>query len=170
MILYKHENWHLSAPLGTPILQQCIAHALSSLPLTTTVTIAGSLLVTEEDTRCKFLVYLLINIGSSELLPDSYCKPSWFYTWYFCSSYRRYYNKKSKNWSVCTLKEKKDYSYIPELQRAIVRRRLGSRGGLPRKQTLRPDDPRRLGLLAAGEPPTTSELVQTHVTRGECIP
>ncbi|KAG5281612.1 hypothetical protein AALO_G00074310, partial [Alosa alosa] len=35
--------------------------------------------------------------------------------------YRRYYNKKSKCWSVYGLKEKKNYGYITDLQRAIVR-------------------------------------------------
>ncbi|XP_061580826.1 uncharacterized protein LOC133446766 [Cololabis saira] len=84
--------------------------------------------------------------------------------------YRRYYNKKSKSWSVYALKEKKDYFYIPDLQRAILRRRLQSGGGLPRRQTLRPDDPRRLGLLAPVSPPPTLELVRTHVTRGETVP
>ncbi|XP_041944552.1 uncharacterized protein LOC121706671 [Alosa sapidissima] len=46
--------------------------------------------------------------------------------------YRRSYNKKSK--SVYTMKEKKQYSYIPDLQRAILARRLGSGKGLPCKQ------------------------------------
>ncbi|CAM4570179.1 unnamed protein product [Leuciscus chuanchicus] len=63
------------------------------------------------------------------------------------SSYRQKYNKKSKSWSVYTMKVKQ-YTYIPEIQRAILARRLGSGSGLPRKQTLRPDDPRRLGVLA----------------------
>ncbi|XP_073727056.1 uncharacterized protein [Misgurnus anguillicaudatus] len=46
----------------------------------------------------------------------------------------RYYNKRSKFWSVYTLKGKKDYSY-------------------------RPDDPRHLGVLAPVQPPPTKELV-----------
>lgn len=79
-------------------------------------------------------------------------------------SYRRKYNKKSKSWSVYTMKEKKQYTYIPEIQRAILARRLRSGSGLPRKQTLRPDDPRRLGVLAPEQPPPTSELVAIHVT------
>ncbi|XP_067287194.1 uncharacterized protein [Pseudorasbora parva] len=84
--------------------------------------------------------------------------------------YRRYYNKRSKSWSVYTMKEKKDYSYIPDLQRAIVAKRMQSGGGLPRKLTLRTDDPRHLGLLAPVQPPPTAELVRTHVTRGEGFP
>ncbi|XP_049923334.1 uncharacterized protein LOC126404274 [Epinephelus moara] len=84
--------------------------------------------------------------------------------------YRRYYNKKSKSWSVYTVKEKKDYSYIPDLQRGILRKRLQSGGGLPKKQTLRPDDPRNLGVLASVQPPPTAELVRTHVKRGEGVP
>ncbi|KAG5268917.1 hypothetical protein AALO_G00217890 [Alosa alosa] len=84
--------------------------------------------------------------------------------------YRCYYNKKSKCWSVYGLKEKKNYGYITDLQRAIVRHRLRSGAGLPRRQTLRLDDPRRLGLLAATPQPSTAELVRTHVTRGEGVP
>lgn len=45
-----------------------------------------------------------------------------------------------------------------------------SGAGLPRRQTLRLDDPRRLGLLATAPPPPTSELVQSHVVRGEGVP
>ncbi|KAG1927355.1 hypothetical protein F2P79_024293 [Pimephales promelas] len=85
--------------------------------------------------------------------------------------YKRAYNKKSKNWSVYTVKEKKDYKYIPDLQKAILGRRLKSRTGLPRKTTIRADDPRRLGLLSSAEPPPpTSELVQKHVSRGDTAP
>ncbi|KAL7371596.1 hypothetical protein ABVT39_001833 [Epinephelus coioides] len=58
------------------------------------------------------------------------------------STYRRYYNKKLKCWSVYTLKEKKNYSYIVDLQR------VGAWC---------------LGLLAAQPPPPTAELVRTHV-------
>lgn len=92
-----------------------------------------------------------------------------FNTWLclLLSSYRRSYNKKSKSWSVHTMKEKKQYSYIPDLQRAILARRLGSCKGLPRKQTLRSADPRRLGLLAPEQPPPTAELVSIHVSRGD---
>ncbi|KAG7244524.1 hypothetical protein INR49_029543 [Caranx melampygus] len=37
--------------------------------------------------------------------------------------YRKLYNKKSRKWSLYTLKEEKDYSYILDLQRAIIRKR-----------------------------------------------
>ncbi|XP_041944101.1 uncharacterized protein LOC121706417 isoform X2 [Alosa sapidissima] len=81
--------------------------------------------------------------------------------------YKKSYNKKSKNWAVYTIKEKKEYKYIPDLQKAILGRRLKSGTGLPRKTTLRPEDPRRLGLLSSAEPsPPTSELIQRRVTRG----
>jgi hypothetical protein len=90
--------------------------------------------------------------------------------WFMLSSYRRKYNKKSKSWSVYTMKVKKQYTYIPEIQRAILARRLGSGSGLPRRQTLRHDDPRRLGVLAPQQPPPTSELVAIHVSRGDSGP
>ncbi|XP_065131571.1 uncharacterized protein [Paramisgurnus dabryanus] len=82
--------------------------------------------------------------------------------------YRRYFNKKSQIWSVYTTKEKKQYSYIQDLQKAILGRRIRSGRGLPRKQMLRSDDPRRMGLLAAVPPPPTAELVQDHIERGDC--
>ena len=68
------------------------------------------------------------------------------------------------------MKETKQYSYIPELQRAIVKKRLDSGTGLPRKQTMRPDDPRRLGVLAVEQPPPTAELVRIQVSRGDRSP
>ncbi|XP_039539661.1 uncharacterized protein LOC120487527 isoform X2 [Pimephales promelas] len=84
--------------------------------------------------------------------------------------YRRYFNKKSKSWSVYTTKEKKQYSYIQDLQKSIIGRRIASGRGLPRKQTLRSDDPRRRGLLADVLPPPTAELVQAHIERGHIPP
>ncbi|XP_062379412.1 uncharacterized protein LOC134067939 [Sardina pilchardus] len=81
--------------------------------------------------------------------------------------YRRAYNKKSKIWSAYVMKEKKQYTYIPDIQRAILARRLASGTGLPRTVTLRPADPRRLGLLAPEQPPPTAELVSKHVSRGD---
>lgn len=46
--------------------------------------------------------------------------------------------------AVYTLKKKKTYAYILELQRDIVARRLRSGAGLLRRQSLRPNDPRCL--------------------------
>ncbi|CAM4597551.1 unnamed protein product [Leuciscus chuanchicus] len=69
------------------------------------------------------------------------------------------------------VKEKKDYNYIPDLQKAVLGRRLKSGTGLPRKTILREDDPRRLGLVSSAQPPPpTSELVQKHVSRGDTAP
>ncbi|XP_056092496.1 uncharacterized protein LOC130071660 [Rhinichthys klamathensis goyatoka] len=78
--------------------------------------------------------------------------------------YKRAYNKKK-------VKEKKDYKYIPDLQKAILGRRLKSGTSLPHKTTIRADDPRRLGLLPSAQPPPpTSELVQKRVSRGDTAP
>lgn len=60
------------------------------------------------------------------------------------------------------MKEAKTYSYIPELQKAIVLRRMESGVGLPRRRSIREDDPRRLGLLCLSEAPPTAELVARH--------
>uniref|UniRef100_A0AAV2KC68 Uncharacterized protein n=1 Tax=Knipowitschia caucasica TaxID=637954 RepID=A0AAV2KC68_KNICA len=40
--------------------------------------------------------------------------------------YRKSYNKKSTTWSAYEMKEKKTYSYIPEIQKAILAVRLQS--------------------------------------------
>ncbi|KAL0973433.1 hypothetical protein UPYG_G00203580 [Umbra pygmaea] len=56
--------------------------------------------------------------------------------------YGKVYNKKSRKWSLYLVKVEKDYSYIVDLQNAIVRQRLSSEG-MPRRRTRRPDDPRQ---------------------------
>ncbi|KAL7395683.1 hypothetical protein ABVT39_021313 [Epinephelus coioides] len=61
---------------------------------------------------------------------------------------KRYFNKRTKTCSVYTVKSAKDYSYIPQLQAFILGRQLRSWQGLPKRRSLRPDDPRQLGLLA----------------------
>lgn len=83
-------------------------------------------------------------------------------------SYRKLYKKKNAElWSVYSLKATKNtHGYILELQSKILRKRLESGGGTPRRNTLRPEDPRRLGLLSPISPPTTKELVQSQVRRG----
>ncbi|XP_067271162.1 uncharacterized protein [Pseudorasbora parva] len=79
---------------------------------------------------------------------------------------RRQYQKKSGRWTVYTMKEEKNYSYIPDLQAAILRKRLDSDRGCPRRRILRPDDPRTLGLLPSVQPPAVDTIVESHVSRG----
>ncbi|KAL7377214.1 hypothetical protein ABVT39_024048 [Epinephelus coioides] len=82
-------------------------------------------------------------------------------------SYKRLYSKKSHNYRVQAVKVAKDYGYIPELQRCILRKRMDG-GALPRKAKHRPGDPRHLGNLAGVvSPPPTAELVQTQIRRGQ---
>ncbi|XP_028298406.1 uncharacterized protein LOC114460682 [Gouania willdenowi] len=76
------------------------------------------------------------------------------------SRYCRLFNKKSKKWSLYTVKEDKDYGYIPDLQSAILRKRLSAVGGLPRTITRRPDDPRQYGVLSGVPAPATQDLLQ----------
>lgn len=84
---------------------------------------------------------------------------------------KRFYSKKSKRYRVNTVKVAKDYSYIPQLQRNILGKRLESGGGLARRRSLRPDDPRALGLLPGVVPPPTAELAQAQIRRGQvCQP
>ncbi|XP_034552468.1 uncharacterized protein LOC117821977 isoform X2 [Notolabrus celidotus] len=83
---------------------------------------------------------------------------------------KRCYNKTTKTWSVHTLKVQKDYSYIPQLQKEILGRRLNSGKGLPKTRPMRPDDPRRLGHVAGIPPPPTAELLQARITQGDNLP
>ena len=62
-------------------------------------------------------------------------------------------------------KASKTYGYIPELQAMILQKRLAGKG-MPRRRTLRPDDPRRYGPLPPVPAPTIEELLHTQVRRG----
>ncbi|XP_028298168.1 uncharacterized protein LOC114460470 [Gouania willdenowi] len=84
--------------------------------------------------------------------------------------YCRLFNKKSKKWSLYTVKEDKDYGYIPDLQSAILRKRLSAVGGLPRTITRRPDDPRQYGVLSGVPAPATQDLLQMQLSRGRGEP
>uniref|UniRef100_A0A1A8ADR2 Zgc:123060 n=2 Tax=Nothobranchius furzeri TaxID=105023 RepID=A0A1A8ADR2_NOTFU len=81
-------------------------------------------------------------------------------------SYKRLYSIKSQNYRIQVVKVAKDYSYIPELQRCILRKRMDG-GALPRKAKCNPGDPRNLGNLAGVVAPPTPELVQTQIRRGQ---
>lgn len=83
----------------------------------------------------------------------------------YCHRHKRYFNKRTKTWSVYTVKSAKDYSYIPQLQAVILGRGLRSEQGLPKRRSLWPDDPRRLGLVAEVPPPPTTEIAR--ITRRE---
>ena len=85
----------------------------------------------------------------------------------YCHRNKRYHNKRTKTWSVYTVKTAKDYNYIPDLQKAILGVRLRSKKGLPRRRTLGESDPRRRGTLAEIPPPPTAELAQAQLRRGE---
>jgi len=106
-----------------------------------------------------------------ELLKSYFLNVSIFFSLYQeyyppISRYKRVYKKNAKQYSVYARKTPKSYSYIGELQTLVVRCRLESDSGIPRKRTQRPDDPRRLGLLPPVPPPPTAELVQRQVRRG----
>ncbi|XP_059917444.1 uncharacterized protein LOC132464840 [Gadus macrocephalus] len=80
--------------------------------------------------------------------------------------YCKLYNKKSKTWSLYTVKVEKDYGYMADLQSAILEARLTSDKGLPKTRKKRPNDPRQYGVLASIPPPTTQDLLQTQFHRG----
>ncbi|KAG5280138.1 hypothetical protein AALO_G00085400 [Alosa alosa] len=80
--------------------------------------------------------------------------------------YRRLYKKQARRYSVYTVKAAKTYGHIPNLQARILHKRLTGKG-MPRRRSLRPHDPRRLGLLPPVPAPTLDELVRTQV--GRCL-
>ncbi|CAM4512360.1 unnamed protein product [Leuciscus chuanchicus] len=80
--------------------------------------------------------------------------------------YRKKYNKNARRYSLYAVKCQKSYDYIPELQARILKGRVTSGIGMPRKRSLRADDPRQLGVVPPIPPPPTSELVHTQVSRG----
>ncbi|XP_070409209.1 uncharacterized protein [Nothobranchius furzeri] len=84
-------------------------------------------------------------------------------------SHKRVYSKKLQRYSVHTVKETKDYGYIPELQTRMLEKCLSSAGGLPKRRSIQPDDPRALGPLSRITPPPTAELVQTQQCRGQIV-
>ncbi|XP_038136201.1 uncharacterized protein LOC119780282 [Cyprinodon tularosa] len=80
--------------------------------------------------------------------------------------YGKLYNKRSRSWRLHMEKVEKDYSYIDDLQRTILRRRLAATRGMADPRPSRPDDPRRLGPLSGVPAPTTQELLLKQVSRG----
>ncbi|XP_045896485.1 uncharacterized protein LOC123963585 [Micropterus dolomieu] len=81
-------------------------------------------------------------------------------------SFKRLYKKNGRRYSIYALKSEKIYGYISELQRRIVKNRLTSGVGMPRRRSLLPDDPRQLGLVPPVPAPATSDLLQRQVRRG----
>ncbi|KAK7155158.1 hypothetical protein R3I93_009950 [Phoxinus phoxinus] len=79
---------------------------------------------------------------------------------------RRLYNKHARRYSLYALKSEKTYKYISELQAKILNQRLTSGVGMPRRRSLRPNDPRTRGVVPPVPPPPISELMQTQVSRG----
>ncbi|XP_069108222.1 uncharacterized protein [Argopecten irradians] len=61
----------------------------------------------------------------------------------------RVFNKKSKRWTVSSVKEEKDYGYLDDLAKRVIVRRLQCRGGMSCSATLAQDDPRRLSKTIA---------------------
>ncbi|XP_057193523.1 uncharacterized protein LOC130556486 [Triplophysa rosa] len=80
--------------------------------------------------------------------------------------FKRLYKKNARRYSIYALKSEKTYGYISELQGRILKSRLTCEAGMPRRRSLQPDDPRRLGLVPPLPAPALSELLQTQVRRG----
>ncbi|XP_026177256.1 uncharacterized protein LOC113138747 [Mastacembelus armatus] len=72
--------------------------------------------------------------------------------------YRKVWNKRSRRWSLCTVKLPKDYSYIPDLQSAILRRRLADDEGRE------PADPGAPAASGASSQQETWSRYHTRIT------
>ena len=83
---------------------------------------------------------------------------------FYFISFGKAYSKKAKSYHVVVQKEDKNYSYIPDLQNAVLQKRLTS-GGMPSKSQKRPEDARRLGVLSGVPAPPTEELLQQRANR-----
>lgn len=80
--------------------------------------------------------------------------------------YQRVFQKKSSRWSVTTCKEPKQYSYVTEMMRKIILKRLDDAIGMNQKMVLEQDDPRRVSShLAPIPPPPTQQIVHEQRSR-----
>ncbi|XP_016521480.1 uncharacterized protein LOC103130530 [Poecilia formosa] len=84
--------------------------------------------------------------------------------------YRKLYNKKSRKWCLYAIKEEKDYRYIPQLQRAIVGKRVASGRGLPRLTAATQSDPRQYGVLFVAPASSTQQPLKSQASRGQNVP
>ncbi|XP_073711935.1 uncharacterized protein [Misgurnus anguillicaudatus] len=80
--------------------------------------------------------------------------------------YGKIYNKRSRRWRLYALKEEKNYSYIADLQGAILMKRLSGSERVQQRRPPKPGDPRLLGVLSGVPAPSTQELLQTQMSRG----
>ena len=82
--------------------------------------------------------------------------------------YTRKYNKRTKTWTVKTLKETKGYEYIPMFLAKIFEQRDKDDGRIARHVSLDDADPTKIqSTIGAIPPPPTSELVQKTKSRFE---
>ncbi|KAK7915791.1 hypothetical protein WMY93_011552 [Mugilogobius chulae] len=88
----------------------------------------------------------------------------------FLKNGQKIVQQKSRCWSFYALKVEKDYAYIPSLQSKIVAARINSKAGLPKRTKLRHNDPRHLGLVCGVPAPSTKELRDKHMSRGDGQP
>lgn len=83
----------------------------------------------------------------------------------FCS-YRKVYNKRSKQWTVSAEREPKTYWYVSDLQKHIVNSCINDREPKTRPRGFEMDDPRKIAPTIAAVPaPPLSELIENHRSR-----
>ncbi len=80
--------------------------------------------------------------------------------------YRRSYSKRTRHWFPVPIKVPKHYSYVGDIQRKVIDRRLADDQPVVRKIEKEADDARLIKPnLAPIPPPPTQELVQTNQSR-----
>lgn len=73
----------------------------------------------------------------------------------------RKYNQRTKQWGIRTIKQRKDYQYIPFLIARILNARIQDIDIITRRVPLNASDPRLLApTIAAKSPPSSKELLQ----------
>ncbi|XP_041360695.1 uncharacterized protein LOC121376952 [Gigantopelta aegis] len=71
----------------------------------------------------------------------------------------RKFSKQTNHWTVCEEKEKKHYTYIPELMINIVNRYLTERIPLRHPVTVKEDDPKNISKTVAPVSPEPSHVL-----------
>lgn len=80
--------------------------------------------------------------------------------------YQRHYSKRNNTWSAVPVKVKKDYSYINDMLRKMIKEMVDFKGPLPRNVEMDTHDPRRLKRsIAISSPPPTRELAASKKSR-----
>jgi len=80
--------------------------------------------------------------------------------------YKKTFSKRSKNWRVEPVKERKKYPHRAVMAAKILEKRASYTETIVRHKTVQPNHPKRLAAtIAMKEAPSTAELVQARLSR-----